>query len=87
MKLATGWQTLAEMKRLILDTATCCNHDAIQLYTKKMFKGEKIYTITGKDQPCRDEMVNHMISECNKVAQKKYKSRHDWVGKVIHWEL
>ena len=21
------------------------------------------------------------------MAQKKYKSRHDWVGKVIHWEL
>ena len=19
--------------------------------------------------------------------QKKYKTRHDWVGKVIHWEL
>ena len=31
----------------------------------------------------RDETVNH-ISECNKLAQKEYKTRHDWVGKVIH---
>ena len=33
----------------------------------------------------RDEMINHMISECSKLAQ--YKARHDWVGKVIHWEM
>ena len=28
-----------------------------------------------------------MINECSKLAQKKYKNRCDWVGKVIHWEL
>ena len=32
-------------------------------------------------------MINHIISECNKLAQREYKTRHDWVGKVIHWEL
>ena len=21
------------------------------------------------------------------IAQKEYKARHDWVGKVIHWEM
>ena len=35
----------------------------------------------------RDETINHIISECNKLAQKEYKTRHDWVGKVIYWEL
>ena len=35
----------------------------------------------------RDETINHMISECSKLAQKEYKTRHDWVGKVIHWEM
>ena len=28
-----------------------------------------------------------MISECNKLVPKEYKTRHDWVGKVIHGEL
>ena len=28
-----------------------------------------------------------MISECSKLAQKEYKGRHNWVGKVIHWEM
>ena len=35
----------------------------------------------------RDETINHIISECSKLAQKEYKIRHDWVGKVIHWEM
>ena len=32
-------------------------------------------------------MINHVISECSKLAQREYKARHDWVGKVIHWEM
>ena len=32
----------------------------------------------------RDETI---ISECSKLAQKEYKTRHDWVGKVIHSEM
>ena len=35
----------------------------------------------------RDETINIIISECSKLAQKEYKARHDWVGKVIHWEM
>ena len=35
----------------------------------------------------RDETINHIISKCSKLAQKEYKARHDWVGKVIHREM
>ena len=35
----------------------------------------------------RDETIIHIISECSKLAQREYKARHDWVGKVIHWEM
>ena len=35
----------------------------------------------------RDKTVNHMLSECSKLAQKETKSRHDCVGKVNHWEM
>ena len=27
----------------------------------------------------RDETINHIISECSKLAQKEYKTRHNWV--------
>ena len=35
----------------------------------------------------RDETINHIISECSKLAQKEYKTKHDWVIKIIHWEM
>ena len=35
----------------------------------------------------RDETINHIISECSKLAQKEYKARNDWVGKVVHLEM
>ena len=35
----------------------------------------------------RDKTINHIISECSKLALKEYKARHDLVGKVINWEM
>ena len=35
----------------------------------------------------RDETMKHIISECSKLAQKEFKTRHDWVGKGIHWDM
>ena len=42
-----------------------------------------------KNSKCRlcDETVNRIIREWSNLAQKECKSRHDWVRKVIHWEL
>ena len=31
----------------------------------------------------RDETINHIISECIKLVQKEYKTRHDCLEKVI----
>ena len=31
--------------------------------------------------------INLIIGQCSKLARKVYKSRLDWVGKQIHWEL
>ena len=47
---------------------------------------------TQQNSKCRlcgdkDETINHIISECSKLAQKEYKARHKWVVKVIHWEM
>ena len=43
--------------------------------------------ITSIDYVVIDETINHIINECSKLAQKEYKTIHDWVKKVIHWEL
>ena len=35
----------------------------------------------------RNKTINHIISECSKLVQKECKTRHDWVGKVIYWQM
>ena len=35
----------------------------------------------------KEETAMHSVCECTKLAQKEYKRRHDWVRRVIHWEL
>ena len=47
---------------------------------------------TQEESKCRmcgrvDETVNHVLSECSKMAETEYKRRHDWVGKRIHWDF
>ena len=32
-------------------------------------------------------MINLIISNYSKLAQRKYKTRYIWIGKGIHWEL
>ena len=34
-----------------------------------------------------DETINHIVSECPKLAQREYKRRHDWIGRRIHCEI
>ena len=34
-----------------------------------------------------DETITHILSECGKLGQREYKTKCDWVGKVIHREL
>ena len=38
---------------------------------------------------CRkvDEIIDHIVSGCSKLAQTKYKRRHDNLGKIVHWKL
>ena len=35
----------------------------------------------------KEETVNHIKSRYSKLAQKEYKTQHNWMGKVIHWKL
>ena len=38
---------------------------------------------------CRkvDKRIDHIVSGCSKLAQKKYKRRHDNLGKIVRWKL
>ena len=42
-----------------------------------------------KNTLCRelDETINYKVIEYCKLSQKQHNTRHDRVGKVIHWEM
>ena len=47
---------------------------------------------TAQSPPCRmcdkkNETISHIVSKCEKLAQKQYKRRHDNVSKIVHWKL
>ena len=35
----------------------------------------------------KGKSVNHLTSECSKLAQREYKRRHDNVARYVHWQL
>ena len=35
----------------------------------------------------KGESVQHLVSGCEKLAQKEYKRRHNNVAKKVHWDL
>ena len=79
----TKWNLKRETESLLIaaqDNAVRANHiktriDKTQQNSKCRLCGD------------RDETFNHIISECSKLVQKMYKTWHDWVGKVFHWEM
>ena len=34
-----------------------------------------------------DEIIDHVVSGCSKLAQKEYKRWHNNLGKIVHWKL
>ena len=34
----------------------------------------------------KSETISHIVCECEKLAQKEYKRRHD-VARIVHWKL
>ena len=35
----------------------------------------------------KSETISHIVSECEKLAQKEYKRKHDNVARIVHWKL
>ena len=63
--------------------------DAFPQFSERQGTNNNNHNNTQQNKICRlcgvrDEIINHIISECSKLAQKEYKTRHDWVIKVIH---
>ena len=69
---------------IIIATAAAAQNNAVRINHIKVRIDKRQQNSKCRLCGDRDETINHIISE---LAQKEYKTRHDWVGKVIHWEM
>ena len=35
----------------------------------------------------KSETISHIVSKCEKLAQKEYKRRHNNVARIVDWKL
>ena len=85
------------MKTRTLETKETCSHSdplliVVQNCAMRTNHVKARIDKTQQNNICRlwgdwDEMINHIIREYSKLAQKEYNTGHDWVRKVINREL
>ena len=81
------WLQRGDMKRETEATLMAAHHETMMTNAVKI----KIHKQQGSplSRMCKEkeESVGHVLSECTKLAQTQYKSRHDRVADVMHWSL
>ena len=83
MRLGWVWLQNGDLKRETESLIVAAQNQSIRtnLVKAKIDKNQK-------DTLCRlckkaDESIDHVVSGCNKLAQKEYKRRHDNLGKIV----
>ena len=81
------WRRKGNLKRKIESLLRTTKNNAIRTnYIKsKIDKTQQDISCTSCGD--RDETISHIKSECSKVVQKEYQTRHKWVGKMTHWHF
>ena len=87
-KESWNWLKYGDLKRETEGTILAAQEQALRTRSIQRRIEHRIEV----DPKCRlcgqkDETINHIISECSKLAQKEYKRRHDKVAKAVHWTI
>ena len=80
------WQWLSESDSMIGTEPLLCiaQEQAIRKNYVK-YKSIQLVKVLCRLRGEKGESVQHLVSGCEKLAQKEYKRRHDNVGKKFHW--
>ena len=72
-------------RNLIFTISSIKQHHKDKLYQReKLIRHNKISSVFHAK---KEETINHIVRECSNLTQKEFKSKHNCVRKVIHWEL
>ena len=85
-------KTWSLLRKVNLTRETELDLIAAQNNTVRTNHNKAVIDKTQQNSKCRlcedrDETINHVINKCSNLVQKEYKTRHNMVGKVIHWEM
>ena len=80
-------ESSGNLRRLAVTQISVGDHQLMLI--KKNSEGINDEEDNYKCRLCSDKnkTIHPIISECSKLAQREWKMRHEWVGKIIHWEL
>ena len=81
-KSINQWPSNLEDKKFIRAEVVRIPREGIIKESRTPWRAQVLLTIKKNNND-----INRIISECSKLAQKEYKTRHDWVGKVIHRKM
>ena len=86
MRLYNTWRWLRKgnLKRETESLPIAAKNNALMNNHIKARINKRLQNRTSRLCGDRHETINYIIS---KLAQKEYKTKHDWMDKVIHWEL
>ena len=81
------WVQNGDLKRETESLMVAAQNQSIRtnLVKAKIGKSQKdmLYRLRKK----ADEIIDHVVSDCSKLAQKEYKRRHDNLDKIAHCKL
>ena len=81
------WLRKGNFKRETKSLLIAAQNNAIRTYHNKAYIDKTQQNNKCRQCGDRNETINHIISECSKLALRECKFRHDWVSKVIHGEM
>ena len=82
-----GWMIKSDLKRCTEALVCSAQEQSIRTNYIKCNIDKIAESTLCKMCGTRNETIAHIVNECGKLAQKKYKWRHDSVGRYVLWQF
>ena len=81
------WLKKGDLKKETEGRLTAAHDEALRTNAMKASIEKQDVSLICRMCREKDETINHLICECNKVVQIYYRPWHDNVARMIHWNI